>query len=366
MIDKNLANLRGLLVKNSLDAVLISSLPNIIHLTNFSHFTDIEREAYIFITSDEQFIFTDARYSHAVKTHLKNFKLLEISANISFTKQLQKLIIDKKIKKLGVEENNLTVTEHKRIISIFKESVNIELRDFRITKGTHEIDSIKNACAIGDKAFLYICNRIKAGMTEKEIAFLLETFIRKNKAEPSFPSIVAFGANAAIPHHKTGNSKLTANNFILLDFGVNYENYCSDMTRTIFFGKADTQQKKTYDTVFTAQQKAIDFINDKLKTNKKIHAFEVDKVARDHIMQKNFPSIPHSLGHGIGLQVHEAPSLSPNSKDILTNGMVFSIEPGIYINDKIGIRIEDLFAIENNKLTQLTNSSRKLIEMPAI
>ncbi|MBI5123376.1 aminopeptidase P family protein [Candidatus Roizmanbacteria bacterium] len=359
MIKKHLAYLQNLLDKNSLDAVLISSLSNIIHLTNFSHFTDLEREAYILITKKDQFIFTDARYSHAVKTQLKNFQLLEISTNNSFTKHLQKLMAEKEIKKLGVEENNITVTEHKRLTSIFKESVHIELKNFRVAKTDLEINNIKKACAIGDKTFSYILKKIKLGMTEKEIAFLLETFIRKQGAEISFPSIIAFGANAAVPHHKTGIKKLTANNFILMDFGVQYENYCSDMTRTIFFGKATKEPKKVYQVVKEAQKLAINYI----QKHDSILASEVDKIARDYITKNGYDTIPHSLGHGIGLQVHEAPSLSPNSKDLLTEGMVFSIEPGIYLNDKFGVRIEDLFAIQENKLVQLTKSETNLIEI---
>lgn len=364
MINNRLSDLKKILNKNSLDAVLISSVSNIIYLTNFSHFTDLEREAYLLITKDHQYIFTDARYSHAVKTHVKNFQLLEISMQQSFIMYLQKLLKENKIKKLGLEENNLTVAEHKKISTIFKECVPVDLRSLRIIKDATEIEKIKNSCRIGDQAFKYILKKIKLGMSEKELAFILETFIRKHGADISFPTIVAFGKNAAIPHHKSGNERLTANNFILLDFGIKYENYCSDMTRTIFFGKANTKQKNIYQTVLQAQKLAVQqFNNDSKKQSKFIKTSDLDNAARSYIISQGFPSIPHSLGHGIGLQVHEAPSLSPNSTDILTNGMVFSIEPGIYLNDNLGVRIEDLFAIENNKLIQLTASSKEFIQI---
>ena len=141
--------------------------------------------------------------------------------------------------------------------------------------------------------------------------------------------------------------------------GIKYENYCSDMTRTIFIGQPTDEQKKIYQTVLTSQELAIEQFNNetmKQKEIKQIHANEIDKVASDFITSRGFPSIPHSLGHGIGLEVHEAPHLSPKSKEILTNGMVFSIEPGIYLPDNMGVRIEDLFTIQNNELTQLTKS----------
>jgi Xaa-Pro aminopeptidase len=137
------------------------------------------------------------------------------------------------------------------------------------------------------------------------------------------------------------------------------------MTRTFFFGKATNEQKHAYQTVLGAQKKAIELLDHKLVYDplSKIMVASIDKVARDYIIKEGYPSIPHSLGHGIGLEVHEAPSLSPRSKQIITNGIVFSIEPGIYIPDKFGVRIEDLFAIVNNKLVQLTKSPSKLLEI---
>ena len=364
MINDHLAELKKLLKQENLDAALISSLPNIIHLTGFSHFTDIEREAYLVITQKKHYIFTDARYAHAVKTNLKNFELLEISLHQPFIKLLEKIIAEENITQMGIEEDNITVAEHKKIETVIKKSKHFDLKQIRIIKHDEEITKIKNACEIGDKAFSYIFKQIKLEMTEKEIAFLLETFIKKQGAQTSFDTIVAFGPNAAVPHHKTGDKKLKKNDLILLDFGVKYENYCSDMTRTVFFGKANVEQKKVYEIVLAAQKLAIEqFSNLAIKQSKTVNAADIDKVARSYIISQGFPSIPHSLGHGIGLQVHEVPSLSPNSKSVLSEGMVFSIEPGIYLPDNLGVRIEDLFAIQNNKLIQLTKSPSSLIEL---
>jgi Xaa-Pro aminopeptidase len=373
MLTTRLSEIKKVLTQNQLEASLISSLSNIIYLTDFHHFTDIEREAFILITKTNQYIFTDARYSHAVKTHVKNFKLLETSATTPFTKLLQKIIVQEKINLLGIEEDNVTIEEYKKILSAIKKTRHFDLKTLRIKKQKEEIEKIKKACAIGDKAFSYILKKIKLGMTEKEIAFLLETFMGKHGCKLSFPTIVAFAENAAIPHHKTGNRKLNKNEFILIDFGVKYEEYCSDMTRTFFFGKANKEQRKVYQTVLTAQQKAIEYITlsllrrqesmDSRIREKDIVGSHVDNVAREYIVNKGYPTIPHSLGHGIGLQVHEAPSLSPNSQAILADAMVFSIEPGIYLPDKFGVRIEDIFTIQNGKLVQLTMSPKKLLEL---
>lgn len=364
MDTSRLLKLKKHLKDEKLDAVLISSLPNIIHLTNFSYFTDIEREAFLLITQTNQYIFTDGRYTHAVKQFVNDFELRELKANETLTDHLQQIFEHEQINIVGIEENNITVKEQKQLKKVAKKQTHFTLHKLRIQKEPEEIAKIQKACLVGDKAFSYILKQIKVGMTEKELTFLLETFIRKNHTEPSFPSIVAFGKNAAVPHHKTGNTKLKKNDLILLDFGVQYENYCSDMTRTIFFGKATKEQKKIYETVLEAQNKAIHrYGNLAMIPSKPVKASELDKAAREYIISHGYPSFPHSLGHGIGLQVHEAPRLSPQSKEVLTEGMVFSIEPGIYLPDKLGVRIEDLFAIQNGKLVHLTKSPRNLIEI---
>lgn len=372
MQTSRLSYLKKLLATNSIDAALISSIPNIIYLTDFNYFSDLEREAFLLITKKNNFIITDARYSHAVTTNLKNFTLLEISINNSFTHLLNTIIKKEKIQILGVEENNITVAEYKKISSVIKEINHLDLNAFRIIKTTTEIKKIKKACEIGDKAIEYILKKIKLGVTEKELALQLETFMRNSGAEPSFPTIVAFQENAAVPHHKTSDRKLNKNEFVLIDSGVKYENYCSDMTRTFFFGKANSEQKLVYNTVLETQRKAIELLDHKLvhdPTNK-VEGAEIDKMAREYIINQGFQTIPHSLGHGIGLEVHEAPRLSSASKEILTAGMVFSIEPGIYLpagrqglSNKFGVRIEDLFTIQGNKLVQLTKSPINLLEI---
>lgn len=225
-------------------------------------------------------------------------------------------------------------------------------------KTSQEILKIKKACKLGDKVYSQILKIVKVGVTEKELAFEIRRLIRKNGAGLSFRPIVAFGKNTHEIHHKPADLKLHKNHgFIMIDLGTKLNGYCSDMTRTIFFGKANNKQKKIYKAVFEAQKKAIDFV----KVNRK--AFDADKIARDYVIKKGYPSFRHTLGHGIGKKVHEGFRLGPKSKTIFKNGMIFTIEPGIYIKGYGGVRIEDVFYLNREKLIQLTKSPKRLIEI---
>lgn len=347
-----------------IDALLISSAPNIIYLSGYAGFSIIEREAYMLVTKKNLYLFTDGRYTHAVK-NISHLIFKEISPLLPLLKTIETISKDEKITIIGFEEENLTVAEYKHFKKKFPKLKGITLSPFRQTKDKDEIAAIQKACALGDKTFTYVLKKIKLGITEKELAFEIEFFIKKHGGALSFPTIVAFGKNSAIPHHLTSNQRLATRDIILLDFGVLIDNYCSDMTRTIFFGKATQEQKKVYQAVYEAQQKSIELLNNKTieQYNNGIQASSVDQVARNYIISQGFPSIPHSVGHGTGIEVHETPTLSPRSKDILTSGMVFSIEPGIYLPDKYGVRIEDLVTISNGKPLLLTNAPKTLIEL---
>jgi Xaa-Pro aminopeptidase len=232
-----------------------------------------------------------------------------------------------------------------------------KINPLKLIKTPDEISKIEKACKLGDKTFDYILKKIHLGITEKEVAQEIDSFMEKNGGKPSFPTIVAFGKNSANIHNVPTNNRLAENQIILLDLGVNLNGYCSDMTRTIFSGKPTSKQKEMYETVLLAQQKAINIL---VSTRK---ASEVDMAARDFIVSKGYPTIPHSVGHGIGTEVHELPHIFPKSKDILEEGMVFSIEPGIYLLGFGGIRIEDLVVLTKNGLKILTHSPKDIIDI---
>jgi|SRR5579885_1878421 len=363
--------IKKILTTSSFDALLISSVPNIIYLTSFSYFSKDERDGYVLVTRNNNYIITSPLYADAVRQHVKDFTLLQITRGHTLEQVVKTVVEKENIQTLGIEANNLTVSEYQKFAKIIPHITPADLSKLRTIKINHEIERIEKACQIGDKAFLYILNHIKPGITEKALATELELFIRKQQADIAFRSIVAFSENASIPHHLSQERKLKPDDVILFDFGVKYENYCSDMSRTVFFGRASEEAKRVYETVLTAQEKTITFLRpsdppkcgEESQKKKIINASVVDKIARDYIISQGFPSIPHSLGHGIGLEVHESPHLSPFSKDILQPGMVFSIEPGIYLPDKFGIRIEDLFVLEEDGVRQVTNAPKDLREI---
>ncbi len=281
-MDIRLSKLRSAMVKRRLDAVLVSSVPSIIYLTGFLHFSKDEREAFLFITRNKQYILTDGRYAEAVKNNIKNFELVEISSKLTFEKVLKNLAKKHKVKRVGFDHHNITVAEHKKFSSVFKTIKHFDIDNLRAIKSNQEILAIEKACKLGDKTFKYILNKIKHGITEKQLAFEIEFFIKKHGADISFPPIVAFGKNSSIPHHQTSNQRLASSGqFVLLDFGVKLNNYCSDMTRTVFFGKATGKQKRMYKTVLTAQKRAIDYLKSLIINHKSIAAKEIDKAARE-------------------------------------------------------------------------------------
>lgn len=340
MFAARIEKVRSELIKNKLDAVLISSPTHITYLTGRSGFTN-ERDVFLLITKNRNYLLTHSIYSKVIK--VEGFEIVEISRSLPPQKAILKIL--GRNTRLGIEENNLTVSEYKNLKSFFLK--NFEISTHRTIKNLNEIDLIEKACQLGDKAYEYILKQVKEGISEKELAFKLEYFIKQMGADLAFPTIAAFGVNSFAPHHQTSNKKLEKGEFVLLDFGVRRQNYCSDMTRTFVFGKPSKEQKKMIDTVLRASQKAIESVRSK--------ACDVDKIARDYIKSQGYPDIPHSVGHGIGLEVHEHPHISKKSKETLENGMVFSIEPGIYLEGLGGVRVEDLFVLENNKIRKLTN-----------
>ncbi|HEX8965254.1 MAG TPA: aminopeptidase P family protein [Patescibacteria group bacterium] len=346
-----------ILLENNVDGLFISSPLQIGYVTNFFGISPTERESFVFVTKKACYILTSPLYFEDIKKTSPDCIAIELSPELSWVDAIAQIVNKEHLQKIGFEEYNLTVYEFKYLTSKVANLIPVHIKNLREIKDLVEIEAIKKACQIGDEAFTKILDIIKPGISELDIAFELENIMRKHRAIPSFPTIVAFGAHAAVPHHKSSENILEKNNFVLMDFGVQISNYCSDMTRTIYVGNISQEEKKLYQTVKDAQKKAFEYI----QINSS-HALgkEADKIAREYIVSQGYPQFPHSLGHGIGLEVHETPSLSPYSQDVLKNGMVFSIEPGIYLPNKTGVRIEDLVAITSSA-EELTLSSKDLI-----
>lgn len=347
---------RQVLVDNNLDGLFISSPLQIGYVTNFFGISPTERESFVLVTKSACYILTSLLYFEDVKKISPNCIPVELSAEVSWVDAIAQIVSKEKLQKIGFEEYNLTLAEYKYLTSKVTNVIPVIIRNLREIKDLAEIEAIKKACQIGDDAFSKIVDVIKPGVTENDIAFALENVMRNHRALPSFPTIVAFGSHAAVPHHRSSDSVLEKNNFVLMDFGVQFANYCSDMTRTIYVGNISEEEKRLYNAVKNAQQKAFVYI----QSTNNASAQEADKIAREYIVSQGYPQFPHSLGHGIGLEVHESPSLSPYAKDVLKQGMVFSIEPGIYLPGKTGVRIEDLVTI-TSRVEQLTLASKDLL-----
>lgn len=302
-------------------------------------------------------LYTDMRYMEAAEKLLKGSEVTPVLYKQD--ELLKRLAIYKSV---GISFNE---TAHIEYLALEKAGVKLENIDAQLSeamsvKNDWEKENIAKACEIAEDAFLALLPEIKEGMTETEIAALLEYNMRKRGAQGlSFATIVAFGAHAAVPHHETGNAKLKFGDEILIDFGCKVNGYCSDITRTFLFGddKNHAEFKKAYNAVLTAHN----LVKEQLKSG--MTGVEADAIARNYLTQAGYGKLfTHSLGHGIGLNVHEQPSVSPKGANILKDGMVFSDEPGVYAAGEYGIRIEDTVTLNNGKVESfMSKTDRNLI-----
>lgn len=328
--------------------VLISSKANIFYYSGFT-----SEDCLLYISNDRRALLTDSRYTVQAKQETSGFEI--ISDNITdYLKSTEE-------KTILFEENYLTVGEKQRLEQKLqgKEFLPFQgsISNPRYIKDKEEIKKIKSAEALGDAAFEHILKIIKSGISEKDIALELEFFMKKNGASGlSFETICASGVRSSMPHGTASDKIIMPGELLTLDFGCVLDGYCSDMTRTVVIGKATDRQKEIYNLVLNAQKTALDALMPSLA------CADADKAARDVICSGGYKeNFGHSLGHSVGIEIHEAPNLSPKSKDILTAGNVVTVEPGIYIEDFGGVRIEDLVVITDNGMENLTCSPKELI-----
>lgn len=353
--------IRKVLQQNNLHGFFISSLSNIFYITGFSGFLETG-DAYCLITKKKNYLFTHRLYIHEVQFFKKDFVLCEISPEKRLSTWLKEIITSERIKDIGVEEDDISLFSYQQLEKISNASwYALSLSTIRGIKEKEEIEKIKKACALTDEAFSYLLKHIAPGITEAELQYKLKTFAAEHQADNAFEPVVAFGTNTAFPHHTPNQTVLDKNDVILLDFGMKYQGYCADMSRTIFIGKVNDKTKHIYQTVISAQEMAIKKIKQLQKESKLVSAAEIDKISRKEITKNGFPDYPHALGHGIGIEVHEYPVLYPRAKENLETRMVIAIEPAIYIPKLLGIRIEDNYVITDKGIEALTKSSHELI-----
>ncbi|MBM7577560.1 M24 family metallopeptidase [Jeotgalibacillus terrae] len=335
------------------DGMLITSPYNRRYMTNFTG-----SAGAVLISNDKALFITDFRYTEQAEKQAEGYEVITHKAPI--TKEIADQCEKMGIKKLAIESDHLVLSTYKQ----YEEYIKAELvplsgtiEKLRMIKADHEIKIIKEAADIADAAFKHILDFIQPGRTEIEVSNELEFFMRNAGAvSSSFDIIVASGKRSALPHGVASEKVIEKGDFVTLDYGALHKGYASDMTRTLSVGEPEEKLKEIYQVTLDAQLKAMDEIKPGM-TGK-----EADAIARDYIASKGYGEyFGHSLGHGLGMEVHEGPGLSFRSETTLEKNMVVTVEPGIYLPGIGGVRIEDDTVITENGNETLTHSTKDLI-----
>jgi len=342
------------LKQEGLDALIVSKPANISYLTH-----SISRDSLLLLSTKQSIYFTDFRYFAETKIKLsKYFKVVKITA--SALTEIAGSCSKAGLKTVGFEENSLTFKQTRILKETIKDKIGLIpvsglIESLRETKDKEELSKIRIATDITVKALQFAGSFIRPGMKEIEVAAELESFIRYNGARTSaFEIIVASGPNSSFAHHLTSQRVIKNNEHVLIDIGTDYMGYKSDLTRVFFLGKISVLARRVYSIVKRAQAKAISRIKPQAKLG------EIDKASRDVIAKAGFAdNFGHSLGHGVGLEIHELPEVFSNNKKLIKTGMVFSVEPAIYLPGKFGIRLEDTIVVNNKGVEVISGSLNK-------
>ncbi len=320
-------------------------------------------DGIVVVDSEKTLLVTDSRYFEAAELK-KQAGELQADVEVALLDNGIYAAFEKYVgcRKTAYDSEHMTVALLERLKSRFKnEFVGIPAitTEFRAIKSEFEIKAIEKAQDITDAAFDHILGFIKPGLTETDIAAELEYFMKKMGSEcPAFETIAVSGKKSSMPHGVPAKIELTMNSFITMDFGAKYNGYCSDMTRTVVLGKADDEMKHVYDTVLKAQLAGIEAAHGGAVGR------DVDKAARDIIDNAGYKGLfGHSLGHSLGIEIHENPRFAPKADTICPEGSIITVEPGIYIPGKYGVRIEDMVLLTKDGCRDLTHSPKQLIEL---
>lgn len=358
-MNQRVTALRSKMFAQGLDALLITRPENQYYLSGFSGGEYLD--ATVLLSADQAWISTDSRYYEDVKQRAPEFKLLE--AGYDRNKPLADFAAEVKPKTMGFEATHLTLATFKDWSKVARKAgfklvpTKGLVEELRLVKEPTELEWIRRAVELTDRAFAHFCATVKPGMTEKQAAWIIEKFMRESGADKiAFDLIVASGPNGALPHAIPSDRVIQRGEPIVVDIGCRIQHYHSDLTRTVCLGEpADGQFLKVYNTVLKAQEYA------EKKIRAGIKGKRADAFARNLIAKSGFEPFGHGLGHGVGLAVHEGPRASKLSKDVYRAGMTLTIEPGIYIPGWGGVRIEDLVVIRDDGVEVLSQASKEPI-----
>ena len=349
----NLEKYRSLL--SDVDALLLTGRVNRMYAAQYG-----VAEGVCVVTREEAFYLTDGRYFEATQNGLPELTVLLVDRTHTYTDRINEIIAKYTVKTLGFEEAELSYAEYQKYAAKLH-AVLVPYQDRldapRAAKEPWELERMRAAQQVTDKVFLELLDVIRAGMTEKELeAELIYRLYKYGAEEPSFDPIVVSGPNTSLPHGVAGQRELAYGDFVTMDFGARVDGYCADMTRTVALGFVTEEMATVYDTVLKAQLAGI------AATHAGVLGKDVDAAAREVISAAGYGDyFVHSYGHGLGIQIHEAPYASPAGDKPLCAGAVVSAEPGIYLPGKFGVRIEDVTVITESGADILTRSPKKLI-----
>jgi Xaa-Pro aminopeptidase len=338
------------------DAMLVTHMPNVRYLTGFTG------SAGTLLASARPVFTTDGRYKVQASQQVQRAKIVvgNGSALASAIKEIRKA----RIRRLGIESEHMTVATRRILARELGRGVKLvdttaAVENLRLIKDRDEVRLIRKAVDLGSKLLPVVTKALKAGKTEASAAARLEFAAREQGAEAmSFETIVAAGARSALPHGVASATRLPRKGFVVLDYGVILEGYCSDMTRTVCIGGATSEQRRVYNAVLEAQLAAIAAVAPGRTVG------EVDEAARSVLKRAGLDQyFIHSTGHGVGLEIHESPRVAARQKDLLQPGMVITIEPGVYIGGKFGVRIEDMVLVTERGSEVLTRAPKVLLEL---
>jgi Xaa-Pro aminopeptidase len=354
--------LQDSLSTHRLDALLVTHLPNVLYLCGFTGSTGV-----LLVTTDTCTFFTDGRYTAQARAEVKSTKIViarkgPLTAAAEWLSGHQQRGRRARPFKLGVESEHMTVAARSLVAGILPASVRLRpvaplVERFRMVKDEDEIACLRSAVLLGASLFDRALEVIRPGVSETEVAAEMEYAARKAGAQQmSFTTIIASGERSALPHGRASQAAIPDRSFVVCDFGVILSGYCSDMTRTVFVGRPSAEARAVYDAVKQAQRAGVNAVKSG------ITASDVDRAARKSLQKSGLAKyFTHSTGHGVGLEIHEAPRLAAGQEEILQPGMVITIEPGVYVPGKWGVRIEDMVVVTERGCEVLTPTSKEFV-----